>query len=56
MEFPKSEFWDFTLSIYGNKGFSPAVIAPSARGMVAKSVADASVSVFDLEPRVARER
>lgn len=27
MEFPKSEFWDFTLSIYGNKGFSPAVIA-----------------------------
>lgn len=28
MEFPtKSEFWDYTLAIYGKQGFSPAVIA-----------------------------
>lgn len=27
MDFPKSEFWDFTLQIYGKDGVSPAVIA-----------------------------
>lgn len=27
MDFPKSEFWDFTLAIYGKEGVSPAVIA-----------------------------
>jgi len=27
MDFPKSDFWDYTLAIYGKQGFSPAVIA-----------------------------
>ena len=27
MDFPKSEFWDYTLAIYGKQGFPPAVIA-----------------------------
>jgi len=27
MDFPKSEFWDFTLAVYGKQGVSPAVIA-----------------------------
>ena len=27
MDFPQSDFWDFTLKIYGKEGVSPAVIA-----------------------------